>query len=304
MSYLLRILLTVVGGGAIAYAALCTFMVVRQRQLIFLPVSALEQTPDALGIPYEEVWLPVTPEHSERIHGWWLANASTADVLLYLHGNSSNISVNLSQAQRYYQLGFSVLLIDYRGFGLSEGRFPSETQVYQDAQAAWEYLVQKRHIEPHRIFLYGHSLGGAIAIDLATRHPEAAGLIVEGTFTSMRDMAKYRRRFEWLPVNLLLTQRFDSIHKIKSLQTPLLLIHGSDDLVVPMHMSQDLYAAATGTKTLFIVPGAGHNNAASVGAAQYLQTVREFYLSLRDGERGKGKLSLCDGQRTQERGIG
>ena len=239
-----------------------------------MPSSVIEFTPDALGLPYEDVWLPVG-DSGLKLHGWWLPHPSATDVLLYLHGNGKNIGANIGQAQRYYQLGFSVLLIDYRGYGLSQGKFPHEAQLYQDAEAAWNYLIQQ-NIKPQQIFLYGHSLGGAIAIDLVVRHPEAAGLIVEGTFTSMRDNAHRRRGYRLLPINWLLTQRFDSLRKIKSLQMPLLLIHGSEDLVVPASMSQILFEAATVPKQIFIVPGAGHNNVAAVGDAQYLEAVRHF----------------------------
>lgn len=275
MNNFFKILLIVVEVGAIAYIVIGFFLVLWQTRLIFLPSSVIEVTPDQLGLPYEDVWIPVPDAPStEKIHGWWLPHPSATDVLLYLHGNGQNIGANIGQAQRYYQLGFSVLLIDYRGYGLSKGKFPHEAQVYQDAEAAWNYLVQ--HIEPQQIFLYGHSLGGAIAIDLAVRHSEAAGLIVEGTFTSMQDIVHLRPGYRLLPINWLLTQRFDSIRKIKSLQVPLLLIHGSDDLVVPASMSQVLYEAATVPKQILIVPGAGHNNVAAVGDTQYLEAVRRF----------------------------
>ena len=274
MTNFLKILLTIVEVGAIAYIAICLFMVWGQTRLIFMPSSLIEFTPDQLGLPYEDVWLPVG-DSGLKLHGWWLRHPAATDVLLYLHGNGKNIGANIGQAQRYYQLGCSVLLIDYRGYGRSQGKFPHEAQLYQDAEAAWNYLIQQ-NIKPQQIFLYGHSLGGAIAIDLAVRHPEAAGLIVEGTFTSMRDNAHRRRGYRLLPINWLLTQRFDSLRKIKSLQMPLLLIHGSEDLVVPASMSQILFEAATVPKQIFIVPGAGHNNVAAVGDAQYLEAVRHF----------------------------
>jgi alpha-beta hydrolase superfamily lysophospholipase len=121
----------------------------------------------------------------ERIHVWWIAAQPDAKVLLYLHGNGINMGAAVANAHQFHQLGFSVLLIDYRGYGRSEGSFPTETRVYQDAVTAWDYLVKQRQIQPSQIFLFGHSLGGAIAIDLAVQHPDAAGLIVESSFTSM-----------------------------------------------------------------------------------------------------------------------
>ncbi|PSO53271.1 MAG: phospholipase [Cyanobacteria bacterium QH_8_48_120] len=284
----LKLLLVLTGIGAIAYLLICLSLFVWQTRLIFVPSPVVETTPAELGLSYEEVWLPIDQgslappsdhptSEAERLHGWWLPATSPAlGVLLYLHGNGENIGANLEPARRFHQLGFSVLMIDYRGYGRSEGNFPSEAQVYEDAEAAWTYLVQQQGINPREIFLYGHSLGGAVAIDLATQHPEIAGMIVEGTFTSIREMVAQKKQYSLLPINLLLNQRFDSISKIKSLTMPLLLIHGTDDAVVPAKMTQALHDAATATKQLLLVPQAGHNDVANVAGSQYQQTIQQF----------------------------
>lgn len=210
------------------------------------------------------------------MHGWWIPAAQPdANVLLYLHGNGINIGANVTHAHRFHQLGFSVLLMDYRGYGRSEGGSPTEARVYQDAAAAWNYLV-KQQIKPSQIFLYGHSLGGAIAIDLAVQHPDAAGLIVEGSFTSIRKIVEHQNSFWMFPVDLILTQRFDSISKVRSLLVPVLFIHGTSDWQVPAAMSQQLYAAAPEPKQLVLIPGAGHNDVAEVAGSQYLQAVQRF----------------------------
>ena len=198
-------------------------------------------------------------------------------VVLYLHGNGSNVGANVEHANRFHRLGLSVFLIDYRGYGKSQGDFPSESQVYEDAQLAWDYLVKQRGIHPSQIYIYGHSLGGAVAIDLAVRHPEAAGLIVEGSFTSVRAMVDYQKPlFSMFPIDLLLTQRFDSISKVDRLQMPVLFIHGTADTVVPPQMSKKLFDAAPEPKQLYIVPDGGHNNSAQIGGAEYLLRVRQF----------------------------
>lgn len=148
-------------------------------------------------------------------HGWLIPTAKQqAPVLLYLYHNAINIGANVSQAGNFNQLGYSVLLIDYRGFGLSEGKFPSESQAYQDAETAWNYLIKKRQIPANKIFIYGHSVGGAIAINLAVKHPEAAGLIVQSSFTSLQDMTKRFGIYWLLPVDIILNQKFDSLKKI------------------------------------------------------------------------------------------
>ena len=198
-------------------------------------------------------------------------------VVLYLHGNGSNVGANVEHANRFHRLGLSVFAIDYRGYGKSQGDFPSESQVYEDAQLAWDYLVKQRGVNPHQIYIYGHSLGGAIAIDLAVRHPEAAGLIVEGSFTSTRAMVDFQKGLFWLfPIDWLLTQRFDSLSKVDRLQMPVLFIHGTADNVVPVEMSKKLFDAAPEPKQLYIVPDGGHNNVAQIGGAEYLQIVSQF----------------------------
>lgn len=275
---------TVAGFLAISYFAICASAMLWQNRLIFFPSPVITTTPDQLDLAYEEVWLPVQEKVGkvERIHGWWLPTVSEAtEVLLYLHGNRENIGANLEKAQVFQQLGFSVLLIDYRGYGRSEGNFPSEARVYQDVQVAGDYLLKHRGISPQDIFIYGHSLGGAIAIDLAVQNPEFAGLIVEGSFTSMREMARYRGKYDFLPLNLLLTQRFESISKITKLKMPLLLIHGINDQAVPAAMSQALFNQANEPKQLWLVPGADHVDVAVVAGLEYQQKIQEFVEQVR-----------------------
>lgn len=279
-----NLILTVVGCIAIAYILLCLLALLWQNRLIFFPSPVIETTPADLGLVYEEVWLPVQTKTGkvENLNGWWIPTTSSeARILLYLHGNGQNIGANVEYAQRFQQLGFSVLMIDYRGYGRSEGKFPTEDQVYQDAQAAWDYLVQQRGIPPQEIFVYGHSLGGAVAIDLAVSNSTMAGLIVEGSFTSIRDMADDRGNYGFLPLELILTQRFDSISKIKSLSIPLLLIHGTSDQIVPAAMSEVLFDAAHVPKQLLLVPGAGHNDVAMVAGDQYRQKIQQFVEQVR-----------------------
>jgi len=198
-------------------------------------------------------------------------------VVLYLHGNASNVGSNVEHAHRFHRLGLSVFVMDYRGYGKSQGDFPSESQVYEDAQLAWDYLVKQRGINPNQIYIYGHSLGGAIGIDLAVRHPEAAGLIVEGSFTSTRAMVNFQKGLFWMfPIDFLLTQRFDSLSKVDRLQMPVLFIHGTADSVVPAQMSKKLFDAAPEPKQLYIVPDGGHTNVAQIGGAEYLQILSQF----------------------------
>ncbi|WP_414551523.1 alpha/beta hydrolase [Anabaena sp. CCY 0017] len=279
MQLSLKLLLPVVMVGVMAYSAICLLLFVKQHKFIFFPSTVIERTPEFFDLSYEDVWLPVKVSNGQTklIHGWWIkAPRPDADVLLYLHGNAINVSANVGHANRLHKLGFSVLLIDYRGFGRSEGDFPNEKRVYEDAAVAWNYLVKEQQILPNKIFIYGHSMGGAIAIDLALKQPEAAGLIVESSFTSIREMVAYRNLFRIFPVNLILTQRFESLQKVPQLKLPVLFIHGTADTTVPSFMSQKLYHAAPEPKRLFLVQAADHNNTATIAGDDYMQWIKSF----------------------------
>ena len=268
-----KLSLTILGILTTLY--LTCFLLVRygQTRLIFVPDSHIKSTPQEYNLDYQEVWIDVG---EDKIHGWWIPSAQqTAPTLLYFHGNGSNNGDLVEVAAIFHDLGVSVLLIDYRGYGKSSPVFPNETRVYQDAEAAWQYLTKNRD-EPQNIFVYGHSLGGAIAIELATRHPDMAGLIVEGTFTSMRDMAKFISWLRIFPSDWLVTQHFDSISKIKSLSTPLLILHGSADDIIPVAMAKELFAAALQPKELVIIPQANHNDLPEFGDRLFLFSLQKF----------------------------
>ena len=260
-----------------AYALLCLLVWNWQTRLIFMPVRKLRCTPASLGIPGANVHVTFQSRggKQETLHGFWLP-AEGPKVMLYFHGNGDNIGVNLPHAVLLRSLGISVFLFDYRGYGRSSGPFPTETRVYEDAQVAWKYLVNDRHYSPHQIVIYGHSPGGAIAIEVASRHPEAAGLIVESTFTSIIAMARYIWIFALLPLELLLENRFDSIAKIGAIRMPILLVHGTRDWTVPCRMTRELFAAASEPKTLVMIEGGGHLDNSIVGGQIYLEAVREF----------------------------
>ncbi|MDD5299943.1 MAG: alpha/beta hydrolase [Gallionella sp.] len=247
-----------------------------QRDSIFEPDPVLQTTPARLGAPFEELHIPSGngTEHGE-LHAWWIpAEKHAAPTVLYLHGNARNIAHNLESVLRYRELGCNLLLVDYRGYGKSTGGKPSENKVYEDAEAAWQYLLKQRGVRPQQTFIYGLSLGSAIAVDLAVRHPEAAGLIMESSFTSMRAMGELR--YEFLPVDLLLNQRFETLQKIQQLKIPVLLIHGTWDQRIPYEMSQRLYAAAPQPKSLLLIEGGEHSNSRAIGWVEYRNAVTAF----------------------------
>ena len=259
----------------------CAWLDSKQRQMIFNPTAEIAGTPEDFNLEYDEVWVPVAANTQdgraiERLHGWWIpASDAHAPTMLYLHGNGWNIGDSAYNTARLQRMGFSIFAIDYRGFGKSEGGFPSESQVYEDAQAAWSYL-KTREPDARKRYIYGHSLGGAVAIALAVKNPDAAGLIVESSFTSMLDMGRRVPWLRYLPMDWLLTQRFDSVAKIGKITMPVLFIHGIADDIIPAEMSQHLYDAAPQPKHLVLIPDAGHSSIAVVGLAQYRSAVQEF----------------------------
>jgi pimeloyl-ACP methyl ester carboxylesterase len=266
-----------VGILAALYLAACVYIWVTQVDKIFKPLAIIPTNPARMGMAFDEVSIPVgqAPEQSKLNAFWVPVDNPNAPVFLCLHGNNATFGKHLDQLQRLHQLGYHVLLVDYRGFGKSVGGGkPSETKVYEDAEAAWHYLTLVRGVKPQQAFIYGHSLGGAIAIELATRHPEAAGLIAESTFTSMQAMAK--RDYWYLPIDFLLQHRFDSIKKIGGLRIPVLLIHGTRDEKVPCEMTDQLYAAAPQPKERLLIAGGEHVNCGSIGWVEYKNKVTAF----------------------------
>jgi pimeloyl-ACP methyl ester carboxylesterase len=245
---------------ALALGAGCMSLDEMQRQLIFRPVTEEWSGSRRAALEREELWIPVGAA-GERLHAWWIPaedgkDPGQASTLLYLHGARVNLSGSVYRIRSLARMGYNVLAIDYRGFGHSSPALPSEASVYEDARAAWDYLVA-RVPEARRRIVYGHSLGGAIAAELATRTGEGAGVVLESTFTSIHELAD-RGLWALLPLDALLTQRFDVLERMPRLRMPLIVVQGAEDSVVPAEMAQRLYAAAPEPKTLLLVEGAGH----------------------------------------------
>jgi pimeloyl-ACP methyl ester carboxylesterase len=275
---LFQLFLGGLGMAGLGYGALCGWLWLIQRRMMYLPTPLGTVTPADWGIPYQEVWIPVLGRGQRgQLHGWWMPTGDDPGLtVLYLHGNSGNISDNIGPVQRFHALGLSVLTVDYRGYGRSSGPFPSEARLYEDAAAAYQFLTHEKKVSPHHLVLYGHSLGGAIAIDLACRCPDLAALVVEGSFTSMGDMAERSAYHPWFPVRWILTQQFESLAKARHLSLPTLYIHGSADASVPATMGQALYHATPAPKDLWLVPSADHNDLITQTGADFDRHLRQF----------------------------
>jgi fermentation-respiration switch protein FrsA (DUF1100 family) len=270
--------------GCIALAGLvagCVQLEYKERELTFRPSRDAAYWFSGMPNGVREVFMPMSPAaDAPRIHAWWWpAEDPQAPVVLYLHGARWNLTGQVRRIEQLHKFGFSVFAIDYRGFGKSDGDLPSEESVYADALVAWQWLDQVQP-DPTQRFIYGHSLGGAVAIDLASRLSangiEAGGLIVEATFTNLADVAA-AMSFDWLPTRWLLSQKFDSIDKITRVRMPVLIAHGASDRMVPSRFSSALYEAASEPKALLIVDGGSHNNAMIVGNEDYLQACSKLF---------------------------
>jgi pimeloyl-ACP methyl ester carboxylesterase len=253
----------------------CAYLSEKQGELIFRPTRETWSGYDRYSRGFTEEWIAVGTE-GHKLNGWWLpADNPAAPALLYLHGARWNLTGSVTRIERWRQLGFSVLAVDYRGFGKSSDVAPTEAYAYEDAEAAW--LALGKLAPSHKRYIVGHSLGGAIASELARRHPEADGLVLEATFTSVNDMIE-QSPWGFLPVGLILTQRFDTLAKMAEIRMPVIIVHGTRDSIVPFHMGERLYEAAHGPKRFIRVEGAGHHNLSGAGYEQYRAAVREMFL--------------------------
>jgi fermentation-respiration switch protein FrsA (DUF1100 family) len=261
-------------GIAGAYLLLVGVVWYSQAKFIFHPARVVAVNPGDLGVAFDKVTLPVA---GDRLAGWWVPSKEPrARTLLYLHGNAGNMAANARHVLRLHSTGLNVFIFDYRGYGDSTGGPPREKLVYEDAQRAWQYLVEERRIPAADIAIYGHSLGGAVAVELAGKHPEAGALITESTFTSVADEADGSSLYTLLPIRLILTERFDSASKIASIHLPKLIIHGLADTMIPPRMAQRLYDAAPDPKQLALIPGGHHDDSAVVNGPAYFAALHTF----------------------------
>lgn len=243
-----------------------------QKKLIYFPMRELEGTPAEMGLDYEDVSL--TTSDGLRLHGWYVPAPSSRGTVLYFHGNAGNVSHRTQSLWRFHDLGVSTFIIDYRGYGQSEGE-PSEEGTYIDAEAAWDYLRTERNEPAERILLYGRSLGGAVAVELAARH-DPAGLIVDSSFTSIPDLAKKLYPFlRFLPLRTICRHRYESIDRIADVQCPLLVLHSPDDRMIPISHGRRLADAAP-KPGCFVQTHGDHNESFEMSGDVIIPALREF----------------------------
>ncbi len=243
-----------------------------EHKLIYFPPRYPEgfPPPHTYEGEVEDVWL--RPSDGIKINAFYRHNPASKQAILWLHGNAENIGYGLGQLRTLAKVGVNILAVDYRGYGKSEGK-PNEVGVYRDADAAYDFLVKERHFRPDDIVIYGHSLGGAVAINLASRRP-CGGLIVQSSFTNARAMT--REIFALPLVGHLVKSRFDSEHKIRNVRAPILIVHGTRDDVVPFAMGEKLFEAAPEPKRFYRMEGAGHNDLVEAGGEDFVACLKQF----------------------------
>lgn len=256
--------------AAAVYGGLCLAVFIFQARLVFLPSRAIAATPARVGLDYEDVWLEASD--GVRIHGWYIPHPQPRGTLLFFHGNAGNIGDRLESIAIFHRLNLNILIIDYHGYGKSEGS-PGEAESYRDAEAAWRHLVEARSIPPETIALFGRSLGGCVAAWLAAR-VEPAGLILESTFTSVPDMAA--KVYPFLPVRLLARIRLDALASLANVRAPVLVIHSAGDEIVPLAHGRALFDSAPEPKQFLQLRG-GHNDGFLVSREVYLAGLSKFF---------------------------
>ncbi len=262
---------------AAALLAGCATLHDKQGDWIFNPRDGTWGNSAEVASNMQEAWVEFQSKETgqpAKLHLLINPAEQQSPVLLYLHGARWNVVGSAWRIERMRELGFTVVAVDYRGFGKSGDERPSEDKSYEDAQAAWKWIAEKYPNQQRYIF--GHSLGGAIAIELATRVSDERGTLVEGTFTSIPDVFS-TMKYGWLPVRWLITQRFDSEKKVAKIGSPLLVVHGSEDRLISPALGRRLFEAAQTPKRFELVQGGSHHNTNGLGQAQYRAALKEMF---------------------------
>jgi len=268
---MLKLLLVAVA----CYAALALVVYLMQARMLYLadvPGRALERTPADIDVDYDDVWIETSD--GVRLHGWFMPGDSDR-VLLFFHGNAGNISHRLESIRQFLGLGLSVLIIDYRGYGQSDGR-TTEQGIYRDADAAWRYLTGDRGIAQEQIVVFGRSMGASAAAYLAA-HYRPRALVVESSFTSVPDIAG--EYYPWLPVRWLSRLRHSTEDFVRRAESPVLVVHSRDDEIVPFRHGEAIFAAANEPRSLLAIRGT-HNDAFIRDEERYLAGLRSFLAGL------------------------
>lgn len=254
MNRLWRELKPLLWGVPVLYVLVCLLMWAFQRDLMYVPMRGI-QAPAVYGLAdFQEIGL--VSDDKIPVTTWYRPAREGYPTIIHFHGNGGNLSHRAAYFKLLAQAGFGVLALDYRGYGLSGGT-PTETGFYADGRAVMAYATGTLGLPLEKIILYGESIGTGVAVQMASEF-ESAALVLQSPFTSIEVLAQ--DKYPWLPVRLLLQDRFDSIAKIQDVRMPLLLLHGEQDTIVPVKFGRMLFETAPGPKDAVYFPDHGHNN--------------------------------------------
>ena len=240
-----------------------------EKKGIYYPSKEIVFNPTDAGLKYEDIFF--LTDDNLRLNGWFIPSENPQGTLLFCHGNAGNISHRVEIIDIFRKLNLNVFIFDYRGYGRSQG-IPNEQGLYQDAQAAYQYLLSRPDVDKEAIVIYGKSIGANVAINLASK-VDAACLISEGGFTSAYDMGK--KLFPYLPIKWMITVKYDALEKIKDITIPKLIIHSKDDEIIPFRLGERLFEAAPQPKEFYQMRGS-HNEAIFMNKEEYSSRVNNF----------------------------
>ncbi|KMP11783.1 peptidase [Candidatus Nitromaritima sp. SCGC AAA799-A02] len=268
-------IMQVVGLIVLFLALYGVFLVSCESRIIYHPYKYPDGywSPSDRSVPAEDVHF--SSGDGVRLHGWYVPSPGAKTTLLWFHGNAGNLTHRLDNIKLLQPLKIDVFIFDYRGYGKSEGS-PDEAGIYLDSQAAYDWLVQVKKVPPRKIILFGRSLGGVCAIEVASKN-QAAGLILESVFPSAAKMA--RKIFPFLPLDWAIQSRFDAISKVPGLKLPKLFLHGTQDEIVPYELGREVFEAAAEPKAFYDIEGAGHNDTYMTGGSAYFDALARFIKS-------------------------
>lgn len=256
-----------------AYLAIAAAAFFAQGQIIYHPFKRIVATPEDIGLEYQEVSEP-TADHRKLVF-WRIPNSNSKKVVAYFHGNADNISTNVGLYKQLHEIGATIIAVEYPGYGPAAGA-PSEAAIDLDIEALSVWLRREYLADSVTVIAMGRSLGGAVAAKLAQAYP-VRGLIIESSFSRMTDIAQ--QQFWFLPVSLLLRERYDTESIVSNLSIPILVIHSRDDEVVPFALGERLYRAAIGPKRFLEIEG-GHNDGVHISESLLTRAYRDFLDSL------------------------
>lgn len=268
-------IIAIVAGIYILFAC---YLFIFQSNYVYYPNLVLTiptEDPNRIELPFENISFKTSD--GLKLSGWFIPKENARGVLVFCHGNAGNIRHRLESIKLFNRLGLEVFIFDYRGYGESEGK-PTEKGTYQDAEAAWYYLVEDRHVDPAKIIVFGRSLGGGIASWLGAKYTPGA-LILESTFTSLPDIAA--TRYWFMPIRLLIRIKYNTAERLSNINCPILVVHSHDDEDIPFNHGQRLYQIASEPKEFLEIAGT-HNEGFITSGALYEDGLNNFILQHMD----------------------